>query len=150
MKSGIIKIILTGFITGNSLLLTAQDMPDSRQITFKLYVNAFHQDIKNNDYHGFLGEDEIYTYKNKKYDIGTFSFAVEFGSYKKLKHEIELMPIKFDQDDIIELKTRIGEYGPITSFYNERTGSLKTVFRYQINYYFIQIGLHKTTLCLCD
>jgi len=55
MKARIIEIILTGFIISNSMLLTAQDKPDSRQIKFKLYVNAFHQDIEDDVYHGFLG-----------------------------------------------------------------------------------------------
>lgn len=138
MKSRLIKIILTGFIISNSLLLTAQDKPDSRQIKLKLYVNAFYQDIENNDYHGFLEENEIYKFENKKYDIGAFSFAVEIGSYQKLKHEIELMPLKFDRNDILEIHTRIGEYGPLTSVETEMTKSFKTACRYQINYYFIQ------------
>jgi hypothetical protein len=138
MKTKLQRILLAGFIICNSILLTAQDEPDSRNIKLKLYVNAFYEDIENHDYHGFLEEDETYIFKNKKYDIGALSFAVEIGSHKKLKHEIEFMPVKFDQNDILKIQTTIEEYGTITSGHLELTKSLKTACRYQLNYYLFQ------------
>ncbi len=138
MRSKLKRLLLSGFIISYSLLLSAQDNPDSRNIRIKLYVNAFYQDIENNDYHGFLEENETYKFENKKYDIGALSFAAEFGSLKKIKHEVELMPLKFDQNKILTKNTSIEEYGTSTWGYGEFTKSFKSACRYQINYYFIQ------------
>jgi len=138
MKSRLKRLLLIGFIISNSLLLAAQDNPDSRNIRIKLYVNAFYKDIENHDYHGFLEENETYKFKNKKYDIGAISFAAEFGSHKKIKHEVELMPLKFDQNDILEIHATIEDTVTIMSLDWEWTKSLRTACRYQLNYYFIQ------------
>src|SRR4030042_4803093 len=138
MRSRLKRLLLSGFIISYSLLLSAQDNPDSRNIRIKLYVNAFYQDIENNDYHGFLEENETYKFENKKYDIGALSFAAEFGSRKKIKHEVELMPLKFNQNDISEIYTKIEDTVTERSGYFEKTKSLRTAGRYQLNYYFIQ------------
>ena len=132
------KFLLLGFIVSYCLLLTGQDNPDSRNIRIKLYLNAFYQDIENHDYHGFLEEKEMYKFENKKYDIGFLSFAVEFGSHNKIKHEVELMPLKFNQNDISEIYTKIEDTVTESSGYFEKTKSLRTAGRYQLNYYFIK------------
>jgi hypothetical protein len=138
MRSSLKRILLLIIISSNGLLLTAQEYSDSRNIRIKLYVNSFYQDIENHDYHGFLDENETYKFENEKYDIGTISFAVEFGSLKKMKHEVELMPLKFNQNKILTTHTNIEEYGTSTWVYGEFTKSFKSACRYQINYYFIQ------------
>ena len=138
MKSKITKIILVGFVSFNSLLLTAQDNPISKNIKLKLYVNGFYQAIENNDYNGISSGNLMHQFENKKYDIGALSFAVEIGSYKKLKHEIELMPVKFDYDNILHTITRIEEDRTLTATWGEKITSFKAACRYQINYYFIQ------------
>jgi hypothetical protein len=138
MRSNLKRLLLLIIIIGNNLLLTAQENSDSRNIRIKLYVNAFHQDIKNHDYHGFLNENETYKFENEKYDIGTISFSVEFGSRKKIKHEVELMPLKFDQNKILTTYTNLEEYGTSTWGYGEFTKSFKSACRYQINYYFVK------------
>jgi hypothetical protein len=138
MKSKLKRLLLLGFIIGNSLLLAAQDNTNSRNIRIKLYVNAFYQDIENNDYERSLEENETYKFKNTKYDIGTLSFAAEFGSYRKIKHEVELMPLKFDQNKISEIYTKIEDTIKMMYAFLVNTKSFRTACRYQFSYYFIQ------------
>jgi hypothetical protein len=105
--------------------------------SYKLYINGFYQQVKDNDYdghYGYLDSLDTYLNKKKKYKFGIPSFAIEFQSNKRFTHEIELMPVEFNIDEeseIIYVDTTTSEI-----MNGNKNTFIESHFRYQVNYYF--------------
>lgn len=122
-------------------LLEAQDNSGSNQRVLKLYLNGVYSNTKSS-----YTEVSLYnTYefiKNEEYDFGGISFAIEMLTSKFFSHEFEIMPIKFDHNDDLIIRTYYYASGPgaegTSVISGGKTSRIESTFRYQANHYFVK------------
>jgi hypothetical protein len=129
-------IILSNCLLFICFFLKAQENVNLKKIAVKLYVNGFYKYTERDDYNGLIGSDYAFLDKNKGYDFGGLSFALEVQRNNFFSHEFEIMPLKIRQND--KIKTILYTVTNEVVLIGVKTTSIESALRYQLTYYFIK------------
>jgi len=133
MNTQIIKVFLLILTLLLSIGSPAQVKTDPGKFKLKLYMNGIYEHSSDNTYSGSLDPGQTYVKDSKDFDLGTFSIALEINKSMKSSHQFELMPIRFQRQDVEE---KITDGDNIQIVGDGLRTSFQTTLGYQYIYYF--------------